>query len=111
MRVNIPPMNAVFGLEEFLGEVLGEDAIPQARQLLQGFPNKSTELGQAFWALSRWIRATEGLADAILSARVRNAKVELGEHPAAAEFHDRFHAFLDDFGWRSDVFIEVGHPS
>ena len=111
MRVNIPPMNAVFGLEEFLAEALGEDAVPQARQLLQGFPNKSTQLGQAFWDLSRWIRSTEGLAQAVLGARVRSAKVELGEHPAAAEFHDRWQAFLDEFGWRSDVFVEVGHPS
>ena len=111
MRVNIPPMNAVFGLEEFLSGVLGEDAVPQARQLLQGFPNKFTQLGQVFWGLSRWIRSTEGLADAVLGARVRSAKVELGEHPAAAEFHDRWQAFLDEFGWRSDVFAEVGHPS
>ena len=90
MRVNIPTMNAVFGLEELLGQVLGEDAIPQARQLLQGFPNKSTELGQAYWGLSRWIRSTAGLADAVLGSRVRNANVELGgDHPAAGEFRER----------------------
>ena len=110
MRVNIPAMNSVFGLEEFLGHVLGEEAVPQARQLLQGFPNKSTALGQEFWGLSRWIRSTEGLAEAVLGARVRQGKVEL-EHAAASEFHTRFGAFLDDFGWRSDVFAEVGHPS
>lgn len=112
MRVNIPTMNAVFGLEALLGEVLGEDAIPQARQLLQGFPNKSTALGQASWGLSRWIRSTAGLADAVLGARVRGGQVELGgDHPAAAEFRQRFDAFLDEFGWRSDVFAEFGSPS
>ena len=112
MRVNIPVMNAVFGFEEFLGHVLGEDAIPQARQLLQGFPNKSTELGQASWGLSRWIRSVAGLADAVLGGRVRDGSVELGgDHPASAEFHQRFAAFLDDFGWRSDVFVEVSSPS
>ena len=112
MRVNIPTMNAVFGLEELLGQVLGGDAIPQARQLLQGFPNKSTELGQAYWGLSRWIRSTAGLADAVLGSRVRNANVELGgDHPAAGEFRERLEAFLDAFGWRSHVFSEFGSPS
>ena len=111
MRVNIPPMNAVFGLEEFLSELLGPEVLPEARNLLQGFPNKSIALGQALWALSRWIRSTDGLSDAVLSGRVRNAKAEIGDHPAAAEFYDRFQGFLDQFGWRSDIFAEVGHPS
>ena len=111
MRVNIPAMNIVFGFEEFLGEVIGEDAVAQSRQLLQGFPNKSTELGQEFWALSRWIRGTEGLADVILAAQVRDGQIEMGDHPAAEEFRSRFAAFLDAYGWRSDVFAEVGHPS
>jgi len=44
MWVNIPPMGAVFGLEKFLGGVVGPEAVPQARQLLQVFPNKSTQL-------------------------------------------------------------------
>ena len=111
MRVNIPPMNAVFGLEHFLGEVLGEEAVPQARQLLQGFPNKSVALGQAFWELSRWIRATDGVAEVARTARVREGELELEDHPAAEEFRARFATFLDEFGWRSDVFAEVGHPS
>jgi pyruvate,water dikinase len=111
MRVNIPVMNAVFGLEHFLGEVLGEEAVSQARQLLQGFPNKSVALGQAYWDLSRWIRSTEGLADVILAARVHNGEIELEDHAVAEEFRTRFQTFLDEFGWRSDVFAEVGHPS
>ena len=111
MRVNILPMNAVFGLEEFLGGVLGEDILPKARQLLQGFPNKSTELGQTLWALSRWVGEEDGLAEVALSARAHGPEIELGDHAAATEFHERFAAFLDTFGWRSDVFAEVGHPT
>ena len=111
MQVNIPAMNAVFGFEEFLGHAAGEDAVQQSRQLLQGFPNKSTELGQSYWDLSRWIRSTDGLVEAIRNARVRDGKVDIGDHPAAAEFESRWQAFLDTFGWRSDVFAEVGHPS
>ena len=111
MRVNIPTMNAVFGLEELLSGTLGDDAVMDSRQLLQGFPNKSTELGQTLWDLSRWVRSREGLAAAIQNSRVRAGALELPDHPEATEFQARFDAFLDDFGWRSDVFVEVGHPS
>ncbi|MBT5774799.1 MAG: hypothetical protein HOH95_10550 [Dehalococcoidia bacterium] len=111
MRVNIPVMNAAFGLEHFLGEVLGDEAVPEARQLLQGFPNKSVALGQAYWTLSRWIRSTDGLADVVRAARVHEGALELDDHPAASEFRSRFASFIDEWGWRSDVFAEVGHPS
>ena len=111
MRVNIPPMNAVFGLEEFLGEVLGEDAIAQSRLLLQGFENKSIELGRALWELSRWVRSVDGLAEAVANARVRDGEVQLGDHASADEFQERLRAFLDVYGWRSDVFAEVGSQS
>ncbi len=60
MRVNIPPMNAVFGLEEFLSHAVGEEGVTQARQLLQGFDNKSVALGRELWALSRWVRSIDG---------------------------------------------------
>jgi phosphohistidine swiveling domain-containing protein len=110
MRVNIPPMNAVFGLEAFLGEVLGDESAHESRLLLQGYDNKSVALGRALWDLSRWANSVEGMAAAVLDARVRDGKVEI-EHPQAAEFQQRLHAFLDDFGWRSDVFGEFGHRS
>ena len=111
MRVNIPAMNAVFGLEEFLGEVLGEDAIAQSRQLLQGFENKSVELGRALWEFSRWVRSVDGLPEAVAGARVRDGKVELGDHASADDFQERLQGFLDVYGMRSDVFVEVGHQS
>ena len=111
MRVNIPPMNAVFGLEELLGEVIGPEAVADSRLLLQGFDNKSVALGRALWDLSRWVRSADGLADAVLSARVRDGRVDVGEHAAAREFEQRMHAFLEEFGWRSDVFHEVSSRS
>ena len=91
MRVNIPAMNSVFGFEEFLGSVLGQESLPEVRNLLQGFDNKSVAMGRALWALSRWVRANGGTD--------------------GAEFDREWRAFLDEFGWRSDVFMEFGHPS
>ena len=111
MRVNIPPMNAVFGLEEMLHATLGEEAVTQSRLLLQGFDNKSIETARAMWDLSRWIRSDAALTEAVLAARVRSGEVVLGDHPQAAEFQTRFRAFLDTYGWRSDQFFEIGHKS
>jgi pyruvate,water dikinase len=111
MRVNIPPMNAVFGLEEMLHATLGEEAVTQSRLLLQGFDNKSIETARAMWDLSRWIRSDAALTEAVLAARVRGGEVTLGDGPQAAEFQKRFRAFLDTYGWRSDQFFEIGHKS
>ena len=91
MRVNIPAMNSVFGFEEFLGGVLGDEVLPDVRLLLQGFENKSVAMGRALWTLSRFVRANGGTD--------------------GPEFDERWRAFLDEFGWRSDVFMEFGHRS
>jgi len=111
MRVNIPPMNAVFGLEEMLHAVLGDAAVTQSRLLLQGFDNKSIETARALWELSRWIRSDAALMEAVLAARVRGGEVVLAAHPLAAEFQARLRAFLDTYGWRSDQFFEIAHKS
>ena len=111
MRVNIPPMNAVFGFEEMIGQTLGEAAVAESRGLLQGFDNKSLALGHALWELAEWVRGQDGLAALVLGATVRQGRVALPPHPQAAEFAARLAAFLDIYGWRSDVFGEYGHPS
>lgn len=111
MRVNIPPMGAVFALEEMLGQVLGEEVVPQARQLLQGFDNKSIETGRNIWELSRWIRSAPGFKDIVMASRVRGGAIEMDEHEQREEFHRRWQAFLKVYGWRSDRFFEIGHPS
>jgi pyruvate,water dikinase len=98
-------------MEEFLTALLGEDVLPAARQLLQGFDNKSVAMGEALWSLSRWIRHEPGMSEALANARLSGGQVDLGTHPRRPEFDGRWQAFLDEFGWRSDVFMEMGHPS
>jgi pyruvate,water dikinase len=111
MRVNIPPMNAVFGFEEMIQQTLGEAAVAESRGLLQGFDNKSLALGHALWELAGWVRGQPGLTDAVLGAAVRGGRVVLPPHQQAAEFAARLGDFLEAYGWRSDVFAEFGHPS
>ncbi|MEP7215896.1 MAG: hypothetical protein ABI782_06550, partial [Anaerolineaceae bacterium] len=111
MRVNIPTMNVVFGFEEFLTATLGDDAVGQSRLLLQGFDSKSIQTGRALWELSRWVRGVAGLDDVVLGGRVRGGAIELRDHPQADAFRQRFDAFLETHGWRSDVFFEVASKS
>ena len=110
MQVNIPPMNAVFGMEEMLGSILGEDAASQSR-LLQGFDNKSVAFGRALWRLSRWIREDAALAEAILEATARDSTIVVAEQSLAGEFRQRWQEFLDIYGWRGNRFMEIASPS
>ena len=108
MRVNIPVMGATFGLEEMLTGILGADILGKARLMLQGYENKSTETGQAFWALSRWIRSDPALTAAVLGARVHNGAIDMDATSGHDEFARRWHDFLETYGWRSDQFMEMG---
>lgn len=85
MRVNIPTMNAVFGLEEMIHHTLGESALADSRALLQGFENKSSALGQALWEMAEWGRSQPGLAECVAAANVRGGRVVLPPHPQAAK--------------------------
>jgi phosphohistidine swiveling domain-containing protein len=110
MRVNIPPMNAVFGFEDFLEHALGTEAMQRSRELLQGFDNKSVEMGGAIWALSRWVAEDQSFADLVAGADSVDAVLGSG-HARAEEFAQRWQDFLDRYGWRSDRFLEAAHPS
>lgn len=110
MRVNIPPMNAVFGLEEFLASVLDDEAVAASRQLLQGFDNKTIEMGRALWELSRWVRADPAFAELVGRAGAVDDVASSG-HARATEFAPRWQAFMDSYGWRCNRFMEIGFPS
>ena len=111
MQVNIPPMNAVFGMEDFLGSILGEEAAVQSRLLLQGFDNKSVDFGRTLWALSRWVRQDASLAAVIQNAKADGDNIVFGDHSLADEFGQRWRDFLDVYGWRGNRFMELASPS
>jgi pyruvate,water dikinase len=110
MRVNIPPMNAVFGPEEFLASVLDEEAVAASRQLLQGFDNKTIEMGRALWELSRWVREDGALAELVEHAGTVD-DILGAQQPRASEFAVRWQTFMDSYGWRCNRFMEIGFPS
>lgn len=110
MRVNIPPMNAVFGLEDFLASVLDDAAVAASRQLLQGFDNKSIETGRMLWALSRSVREDGAFAEIVERAASIHDIAGSG-HARASDFATRWQTFMDVYGWRCNRFMEIGFPS
>ncbi len=84
-----------------------------AVRLVQGYGSKSVEAGTRLWELSRVAAGVPSVRTAI--ERVDGAPAGgvlawLENDPPAREFAEEFRAFLDDFGWRSELF-EFAKPT
>ena len=97
--------------DELYQELFGEESAPDAYQLLQGFSNKTVEAGTVLWKLSR---------KALRSSQVRNIleQNQPAQVPAALErsaagrtFLNELGAYLEEYGQRSDIFVELGCPN
>ena len=109
--VVVPVILAMSMFDEFYSDLFGKQGALDSYRLLQGFDNKTVASGHALWQLSR---------KALNSAQVRTA---LEEHdptdaPAALEESDDGRAFLgelgsylEEYGQRSDIFVEFGNPN
>ena len=96
--------------DELYQDLFGKEHGLDAYRLLQGLGNKTMESGHALWQLSR---------KALASPEVRSALEEndAADVPAALEgsangraFLDEFRAYLEEYGQRSDIFVELGNP-
>ncbi len=111
MQVNIPPMAAVFGLDEFITATLGEAAAAKAHLMLQGFANKSIETGQRLWEIANEVRTNPALAKTIKGSHSEASLTSALESvPGGEAFLESWRAFLRDYGWRTGGF-EVSEPS
>ncbi len=111
MQVNIPPMAAVFGLEEFITATLGEEAAAKSHLMLQGFANKSIETGQRLWEIAKEVRTNPALAKAIKGSHSEASFTSAIETvPGGGDFLESWRAFLAEYGWRTGGF-EVSEPS
>lgn len=97
--------------DELYHDLFGKEGALDAYRLSQGFGNKTVEGGHALWELSR---------KALASPQVRSTLEENdpADVPAALEgsaegrtFLADFHAYLEEYGQRSDVFVELGNPN
>ena len=87
-------------------ELTGGDELGAVR-LVQGYGSKSVEAGHSLWRVSRTAASAPSVREAIESGVTLD---RLSGDPAAREFLDAFQAFLDEFGWRSELF-EFAKPT
>jgi phosphohistidine swiveling domain-containing protein len=109
MQVNLPPMAAVFGFDDFLASVLGPAVERTGHLMLQGFPNKSVESGHALWQLAAEARADAGVLQTLRSTAAPGLREALSATAAGKAFLAKWDAFLSAYGWRTGAF-ELADP-
>ncbi len=93
-------------------DLVGDDELAAVR-LMQGYGNKSVEAGRALWQLSRQAASIPAVRDRVLQidrATAGGCMAALQRERSAQPFVEAFAAFLDDYGWRTDLF-ELAHPA
>ncbi len=93
-------------------ELVADDELAAVR-LVQGHGNKSTEAGEALWRLSRVAASIPAVRERLLGVDMATAKdglAALQRELAAAPFLEALSAFLEAYGWRSDLF-ELATPA
>lgn len=102
-----------FAIHEF--ETLYCDLFPaatalDAHRLLQGFDNKTLEIGRALWRLSRLARTCPAVRAVIERHTAAEALTALEQSEDGRGFLDELRAFLRAYGGRSNLW-DWGYPS
>jgi pyruvate,water dikinase len=85
----------------------------EAVRLVQGHGSKSVEAGNELWklsALATSIPMVRQRLSQIASTSALQSLSQLEHEPDARPFLDAFAAYLEDYGWRSDLF-ELAEPT
>ncbi|MBV9580712.1 MAG: hypothetical protein JO057_19195, partial [Chloroflexi bacterium] len=79
----------------------------EAWQLLQGYNTKSVDAGSGLWKLSRVVKESPVLSKAF-ELDPDSIPAALAASPEGNALLERLHAYLEEFGWRSDGIYELG---
>lgn len=86
---------------------LTQGSFLDATRLVQGHGNKSVEAGRKLWKLSRVADSIPAVRERILDVTPETARQTLEaleSDPDGRLFLSAFSKYLDDYGWRSDLF-------
>jgi pyruvate,water dikinase len=103
----MPVMGCAFAFSQAHEGTFGPDG-GEHYQMLQGFPNKSVEAGQALYDIAR--EAPPEVRELLLSTPVERILPELERSGAGKEYAAKLRGYLDEYGWRADNF-ELANPS
>jgi pyruvate,water dikinase len=105
-----PAMGAVMFFEEMYTQLVGEPSAGEHLQLLQGFPNKTSETGVRLWQLAMEARRRPQVARAINELPFADVHAALPGVEGGAAFRDAMDEFLDGYGWRSNE-LDIASPT
>ena len=89
-------------------EIVEPDDPTEAYQCLQGWETRSLASSRGLWRLSRIVRAQPDLVDFFDNTRPEQLVEALEASASGRSFLSELHAYLDEFGWRSDAVYDLG---
>jgi len=87
-----------------------EDAF-EAYKLLQGFHNKTLEIGHALWTLSRQVQKSPEIRHIFETKPVDEIPVVLAETPTGRHFLHNLQVYLEEYGQRGDNWGALEEPA
>jgi len=90
-------------LGSFLMQELGAEGERLQNDLMQGQANATIDADQALWRLAQLAASSPRLKERLLDSAGMLDPAELYKLDSGGEFRRAFEAFLDEYGWRSEV--------
>jgi len=109
-RMGPPMWFAIDEFEKFYMDIFQGSTALDAHRCLQGFDNKTLQIGRALWELSRLAKESPAVCHVIESFPAGALRPVLRTLPGAREFYSRLEQFLATYGRRSDLW-DWGYPS
>jgi len=102
MLAVFPAMGAVMFYEQVYNQLFGEPKGSEHLQLLQGFPNKSIEVGVGLWNLAREAQKRPEVLATLRRVPPSDADSALDQCLGGPAFRGAVREFLSDYGWRAN---------
>ena len=109
-RMGPPMWFAIDEFEQFYCDVFPGATVLDAHRCLQGFDNKTLQIGRALWHLSRLAREIPSVQHVIENFPSGTLRAVLRTLPGARKFYIALEEFLCGYGRRSDLW-DWGYPS
>ncbi len=94
-------------LSDMYTEVMQPADPTEAYQILQGYHTRPVDAAHELWQLSRSVRNSPALQATFDAHKPADLAAALAGSEQGAAFLERLHAFLHDFGWRSDAVYDL----
>lgn len=95
---------------DFYNEEFSPEDPTEAYECLQGFPTRSLDAGRGLWALRNAIKASATVTGIFENSDPSDIVSKLEDSDDGRKFKAQFDEYLDEFGWRADLF-EVETPT